>query len=58
MDPTTPQPAVGPADSYQLDSDEYDSEDEHSDLDAEEYDRIVEEGALADGRLLASPADM
>lgn len=44
---STTQANVGPADSYQLDSDEYDSEAGHSDMDEKEYDKIVEEGACS-----------
>lgn len=41
------QSALMPAETYQIDSDEYDSGEEGSDMADDEYDRLVEEGQPA-----------
>lgn len=41
----SPPDALGPAETYQIDSDEYDSDADDDNIPDEEYDRIVEEGA-------------
>lgn len=38
--------ALTPAETYQIDSDEYDSDDDGSQMGDDEYDRLVEEGQL------------
>jgi NAD-dependent histone deacetylase SIR2 len=45
---------ISPADTYQIDSDEYDSEQELDNLPDDEYDRLVEEGKLGHSCLLGT----
>lgn len=46
MSGASPVHEIGPGERYDIDSDDYDSEEEMDQLNPEEYDRLVEEGQL------------
>lgn len=47
-------PEIIPAETYQIDSDDYDSDQERDDLEDDEYDRLVEEGMLCRSLIAAN----
>lgn len=52
MSAGSPVHEIGPGEGYDIDSEEYDSEDEAEQLEGDEYDRLVEEGqSLVTNRL-------
>jgi hypothetical protein len=48
---------IEPAETYQIDSSEYDSDEDREGLDSEEYDLLVDEGWLALQAMQRSRAD-
>lgn len=45
--PLPPEQEIKPGDTYQIDSEEYDSDQERDNLSDGEYDKLVEEGGFA-----------